>query len=86
MATNAIRFSFGVIRPQREFAIPYTKCHAATAKRAETGAECRVYKHFCTKQQAFVGCQTASEIFRLEAVAFISIACMCTGKNFTTIA
>jgi hypothetical protein len=53
LATNAIRFSFGVIRPQREFAIPYTKCHAATAKRAEAGAECRVYKHFCTKTASF---------------------------------
>jgi hypothetical protein len=36
---------------------------------------------FAQKQQAFVGYQTAREIFRLEAVAFISIACMCTGKK-----
>ncbi|NKC47887.1 hypothetical protein HED54_03290 [Ochrobactrum anthropi ATCC 49188] len=38
-------------------------------------------KHFCTKQQAFVGRKTLIGIFRLEAVAFIPIAYGLTGKT-----
>ncbi|MEL4376810.1 hypothetical protein [Brucella cytisi] len=71
-----------LIRPQREFAIPYTKCHAATAKRDEAGAKCRVSSIFAQKQQAFVGPKTLIGIFRLEAVAFIPIAYGLTGKIY----
>jgi hypothetical protein len=70
-----------LIRPQREFAIPYTKCHAATAKRAEARAKCRAYKHFCIKTASFCSRPVTGEIFCLEAVAFIPIAYGLTGKN-----